>query len=136
MQQPFQSKSQNNLDFIFQPCQIVCLEHSTVRLYAEVIQMADSKKICWVRPLAMVEENREGTDNFWLTHSSEVQDLRQSSDLLLPSALFRSALDTEVIPILSQFNNLIESQNKQDERSQDQLREFIRDVCLARPELF
>jgi hypothetical protein len=136
MHKSFQSQPVNNPDAIFQPCQIVCLEHATTRLYAEVIQMADGKQVCWVRPLVMIEEDLEGTEQVWWTNPANLYDLRQSSDLLLPSPAFRRALDTEVIPLLSHLSDLPSAQDGQTERSQMQLQEFIKRVCLAHPELF
>ncbi|MBW4647691.1 MAG: hypothetical protein KME06_03185 [Kastovskya adunca ATA6-11-RM4] len=84
---------------VFQPHQIVCLEHEMSCLYAEVVQVATKRQICWVRPLLLSET---------LVAPSEsdrpiVYDLRQGADLLWPVSLFRPALDTEVIPLLVQL---------------------------------
>jgi hypothetical protein len=37
----------------FQPRQIVCLEHETTRLYAEIIEFVEARQVCWVRPLML-----------------------------------------------------------------------------------
>lgn len=77
----------------FQPLQIVCLEHLASCLYAEVIQVVESRQVCWVRPLLLVES---ATDS-----APSVLDLRSSIDLLWSLAAFRPALDTEILPFLA-----------------------------------
>lgn len=79
-----------------QPSQIVCLEDGGDRLYAEVIQIVKPRQLAWVRPLMLVIAEPE--------LSSSLYDLRQGSDLLWPAKLFRAALDTEVISLLSQLD--------------------------------
>ncbi|MDX2228111.1 MAG: hypothetical protein NW220_00645 [Leptolyngbyaceae cyanobacterium bins.349] len=62
-------------------------------------------------------------------------DLRQGSDLLLPAALFRGALDTEVIPLIAKLTD----QNTSEQfysANHLKLTQFIRQVCLAYPEVF
>lgn len=78
----------------FQPRQIVCLEHRDSCLYAEVIQVVESRQVGWIRPLLLVECAFENPANY---------DLRAIADLLWPIALFRPALDTEVMPLLVQL---------------------------------
>jgi len=136
MAQSFQFKPANDSDFKFQPCQIVCLEHNSVRLYAEVVQMAEGRQVCWVRPLALIDSNGDWTEDSLQVNPSRIHDLRQSSDLLLPAALFRNALDTEVIPLIGQRPELINLLHKEVEHFQAQLRDLIKSVCSAHPELF
>lgn len=76
----------------FQPLQIVCLEHLATCLYAEVIQVVESRQVCWVRPLLLVQHS---------TEEPLVIDLRSSIDLLWSLASFRPALDTEILPFLA-----------------------------------
>jgi hypothetical protein len=124
----------------FQPSQIVCLEHEVSRLYAEVVQMVEARGLCWARPLVLVTDlpksqflGVEEENSPWLS------DLRQGSDLLLPAVLFRQALDTEVIPLLSTLYSLdaeAESRTKATILSHQQLNQFIRQVCQAHPEAF
>lgn len=79
----------------FYPSQIVCLEHQNYSLYSQVIQVILQRESCWVRPLLLV------------SHSDDIQDVfdvRCVSDLIFPFSFFRPALDTEVIPLLSQFS--------------------------------
>lgn len=102
--------------------------------------MADGKQVCWVRPLVLVKETLEWSQDSMLVPTSSLYDLRHCSDLLLPSALFRSALDTEVIPLLSHLSeessNLVNVAMNTPESPQVQLHELLQQVCLGHPELF
>lgn len=77
----------------FQPLQIVCLEHLATCLYAEVIQVVESRQVCWVRPMLLVESAIE--------QEPSVLDLRSTVDLLWSLTAFRPALDTEILPFLA-----------------------------------
>lgn len=77
----------------FQPLQIVCLEHLATCLYAEVIQVVESRQVCWVRPLLLVQNSTE--------EDPAVIDLRSTIDLLWSLTAFRPALDTEILPFLT-----------------------------------
>lgn len=94
------SRTQLSMDVIhdFQPRQIVCLEHQGTCLYAEVIQVVETRQICWVRPLLL---GALSIDSFATDKSLPLTDLRSAADLLWPITLFRPALDTEVIPLLA-----------------------------------
>lgn len=78
----------------FQLGQIISLDCGTKNLYCEVIQVITSRDLCWVRPLLLADFTQEETI---------ITDLRDASDLLWPTDLFRPALDTEVIDLLSQL---------------------------------
>ena len=99
----------------FQPGQIVSLEHEDRNLYAEVIQVVVSRQLCWVRPLLLVTFTPE---------LPLIIDLRDASDLLWPISLFRPALDTEVITLLSQVLAK-ETKAEPDLFAQQQLNQFI-----------
>ncbi len=77
----------------FQPLQIVCLEHLATCLYAEVIQVVESRQVCWVRPLLLVQ--------YFPSQEPSVLDLRSTVDLIWSKACFRPALDTEILPFLA-----------------------------------
>jgi len=114
----------------FQPRQIVCLEHEHTCLYAEVIEVVSARQVCWVRPLILAIP----ADNQSLPLSSPedliLYDLRQGSDLLWPTSLFRPALDTEVISLLGQLQNPdTSSVNYLD--APKQLRSFVNRVWEA-----
>ena len=116
------------MDFIcdFQPRQIVCLEHESTRLYAEVIQVGESRPICWVRPLLLAPGN-------YLSGEPLIYDLRPTADLVWPLIFFRPALDTEVIPLLVE---LLASEAQLDSNpvAVKQLNQFIHKVWQAHQE--
>ncbi len=105
----------------FQPGQIVSLEHDDKRLYTEVIQVVVSRRLCWVRPLMLVTN----TDVPQL-----ITDLRGASDLLWSIDMFRPALDTEVITLLSKVLAK-EPKPGTDSAAKLQLNQFIHQVWQA-----
>ncbi len=92
----------------FNPQQIVCMEHQQSYLYGEVVQIIESKELCWMRPLllAIFPATAQPIDSF--SEAQELLDLRLTSDVAYPLTLFRPALDTEVIPLISQLSSLDE----------------------------
>ncbi|MEL6438216.1 MAG: hypothetical protein AAFQ80_03005 [Cyanobacteria bacterium J06621_8] len=103
--------------------QIACLECSNQRLYGEVIQLIPQRKLCWFRPI------------YLLTEAANLIDLRSSSDLLWPAALFRPALDTEVIEYyasLGDFEPTIEEKSL----NHQYLHQFLRQVWRSHQEQF
>ncbi|MEB3343661.1 MAG: hypothetical protein VKJ25_23270 [Okeania sp.] len=126
-------------DFIpnFQPSQIVCLEYENTCLYAAVIQILTQRKMCWVRPLLLkifISENKSENyqDN---SDKSTLWDLREGADLVWPICLFREAIDTEFIPLLTELE-LLDSQEKDLQVSHQKLRHFIRNVWQAYSDIF
>ena len=123
----------------FQPSQIVCLELDATRLYAEVVQIVEARRLCWARPLVLVidssdsqlSEPRSQTSPTW-------HDLRQGADLLLPAILFRPALDVEAIPVLSSFYDVdeIADSTPQAITARRQLNELIHQLCQFYPNAF
>ncbi len=105
----------------FQPGQIVSLEYGDRNLYAEVIQVVVSRQLCWVRPLLLVTSTQE---------LPIVTDLRDASDLLWPDKLFRPALDTEVITLLSQVLAK-EPKSETNSTAKQQLNQFIHQLWQA-----
>lgn len=114
----------------FQPRQIVCLEHQDTRLYAEVIQVVESRQLCWVRPLLLVKFTFNHEPNINLPLNLPLYDLRYSADLLWSLTSFRPALDTEVIPLLVQLEALAPPADR-SLGSQQQFNQFIRQVWQA-----
>lgn len=142
--------SSSNHEFIteatprLQPCQIVCLEHGTSYLYAEVIQVIESRQLCWARPLVLMLQPFDAIAdstlacNHLLWEQSGFYDLRQDSDLLLPLTLFRAALDTEVLSWMTSLYAMdqdVASSNTPD-RGHQPFRQFIQQVWQAHPEAF
>lgn len=116
------------MDFIcdFQPRQIVSLEYESTYLYAEVIQVVESRLVCWVRPLLLAPGN-------YLDWEPLVYDLRSTADLVWPLTFFRPALDTEVIPLLVELL-ASEPQLEHDSTAAKQLNQFIHKVWQAQQE--
>lgn len=108
----------------FQTGQIVSLEHSDRRLYAEVIQVVVSRQLCWVRPLLLVAFTLE---------PPLIIDLRDASDLLWSVNSFQPALDTEVISFLSQILAK-EPKPGQTSYTKQQLNQFINEIWQAQKE--
>ncbi len=110
-----------DIDLNFQPGQIVSLVHGDKWLYAEVIQVVLSPRLCWVRPLLLVTFAEE---------PPIITDLRDASDILWPADVFRPALDTEVITLLSQVLAK-EAKPGTDSNVKYQLNQFIHQVWQA-----
>jgi hypothetical protein len=145
---------QRSIDTIanFKPGQILYIEHQGVRLYAEVIQIVSDRKLCWVRPLALVTPTSIPTASAsphfptpWTSslielEPIEVYDLRQGADLVCPQSLFQAALDTEVLPILAELNRLKPRSDTsglgENNGAHERLREFVRLVWQTNPTLF
>jgi len=119
----------------FAPYQIVCLEHDQSYLYGEVIQVIESKNLCWMRPLLLaVFPPVVGTvDNF--LEAKELLDLRFTSDVAYPLPLFRPALDTEVIPLIGQLEMLDETKEP-NSSSKQKLRQFLEKIWQDNQEYF
>ncbi|KAB8333518.1 hypothetical protein SD80_015955 [Scytonema tolypothrichoides VB-61278] len=105
----------------FKAGQIVSLEHSDRKLYAEVIQIVASRQLCWVRPLLLVAFTQE---------LPLIIDLRDASDLLWSINLFQPALDTEVISFLSQVLAK-EPKPGQILDAKQQLNQFLHEIWQA-----
>ncbi len=121
----------------FQPSQIVCLEYGDTCLYAAVIQILATRKMCWVRPLllkvfAPESECKNHQDN---SEKSTLWDLREGADLVWPICLFREAIDTEFIPLLTELE-LLDTQSKNLQISHQKLKHFISQVWQAYPNAF
>lgn len=116
----------------FQPRQIVCLEYGGTCLYAEVIQVVVSRQVCWVRPLLLgvFPDGFQPYDQL-----PPLYDLRSSADLLWPITFFRPALDTEVMPLLTQLL-VLDTQPEPDPVAHQQLNQFIHQVWQAHPDAF
>jgi len=120
----------------FQPHQIVCLEHATRHLYAEVIEVVEWRQICWLRPLMLAVSPNENEDINPITlQSLRLYDLRQGPDVLWPTKFLRLVLDTEVIPLLAQLEDLHHHPKDQPD-TRHQLADFIAEVWQSYPQEF
>lgn len=116
----------------FQVNQIICLEHQNLCLYGEVIELIPLRQLCWFRPICLSKLDHEHDSNL---ESSELIDLQSGSDLLWPITLFRPALDTEVIYLLVELNNIRESVTSKKANRQ-YLNKFVRQVWQANRDKF
>ena len=105
----------------FKPDQIVCLDRENLHLFAEVIDTISITSRCWVRPLAIARFNPESSQLEFL------HDLRDTSQLILPTELFRDALDTEVLPLISELFDP-EKDSARLPNAQRVLHQFITDL--------
>ena len=73
------------------------IHRDRLHLFAEVIDTIEISDRYWVRPLALARSNPESFQLEFL------HDLRDAAQLILPIDLFRDALDTEVLPLISEL---------------------------------
>ncbi|PSB21028.1 hypothetical protein C7B69_16130 [filamentous cyanobacterium Phorm 46] len=119
----------------FKPGQIVSLECGNACLHSEVIEVVEARQICWVRPLMLVRlVSGKDLPQKW-PEEYTLSDLRDGADLLWPLSLFRAALDTEVISLLTQLQSL-DSDRKDSTIASRQLRDFVDRVWAAFPSAF
>ena len=119
----------------FKPGQIVSLECGNACLHSEVIQVVEARQICWVRPLMLVRlVSGKDVSQQW-PEEYTLSDLRDGADLLWPLSLFRAALDTEVISLLSELQSL-DSDRKDSTIASRQLRDFVDRVWETFPSAF
>lgn len=121
----------------FQPSQILCLDFEDSHLYAELIQVVESRQLFWVRPLALtITPQEEFAPGIWADSDMlELYDLRQGVDLLWPMSLFRAVLDTEMIPVLVRLGDIKPSQER-DRHAHQCLQRFIHQIWNAYPAAF
>jgi hypothetical protein len=143
--QPTEPSSTQATAVRFQSHQIVYLELRETRLYAEVVQMIEKKQVCWVRPLGLWTIQPTNEEKNLEIPLQKMHDLRQGSDLLLPTALFQPALDTDVVPFMMELyavNPLTEETELSANTLQinqiqhQQLRQFVKEICATYPETF
>ena len=100
----------------------VQIHHQTsLHLFAEVIETITISSRCWVKPLAIARFNPE---NYQL---ELLHDLRDTAQLILPSHLFRDALDTEILPLISELFHPDRESNR-SANAQKVLYQFIADL--------
>jgi hypothetical protein len=105
----------------FKTDRIVCIDRANLHLFAAVIDTIAIDDRCWVRPLAIARSNPK---NFNLEFC---HDLREAAQLILPTALFRDALDTEVLPLISELFHPTKD-SKKSTNAQRLLYQFIADL--------
>jgi hypothetical protein len=113
----------------FIPNQIICIDRSPdLLLLAEVIQMVPERERCWARPLALAQ-----VEEYQL---KLLHDLREAPQLILPASFFREALDTEVLPLMTELFQWNQPQALAKETAQGEnlssqaLHNFIRGLSI------
>ncbi len=114
--------------------QIVCLEQGNSYLFAEVIDNIAVSARCWVRPLTIARLPPVGYANDPQSFELEfLHDLRNGSQLILPAALFRYAVDTEVLPLMSELFHP-DKDSTLTLAAKKALHTFIADIYRSAPE--
>jgi hypothetical protein len=115
------------LQSTFQPQQIVCIEHQEKCLFAETIQIMPERQRCWAKCLALGAWQAEER------HWQLLYDLRDSPQLILPIALFRAALDTEIMPLLTELWQMEAAAKSIDPdlAARQALQQFIRSIPFS-----
>ena len=109
------------------PSQILYLEHGSSRLYAEAIQIVDTRHLCWTRPTLLIQGLPEDSS----AHRQEaisaavlspddsrlkLYDLGGCPDLIWPLLLFHVAYDIDFFSLLIQLkispNSISQSSSK------------------------
>lgn len=96
------------------PSQILYLEHGSSRLYAEAIQVIDTRHLCWTRPTLLIQGLPEGSSvsrqdaisAAVLTPEDSrlmLYDLGGCPDLIWPLLLFQVAYDIDFFSLLIQL---------------------------------
>jgi hypothetical protein len=122
-----QTNMLENFRLCFSPQEIVCIDSGDLRLFAEVIQLIPERDRCWAKPLVLA--------NYVEFQLGLLHDLRECSQLILPINLFRSALDTEVIPVMM---DLFELEKTPDRSANDillsrqALNNFVRSLTIEK----
>jgi len=99
------------------------LQHDRLYLFAEVIDTIEISSRYWVRPLVLARSNPEIQLEF-------LHDLRDAAQLILPIELFRDALDTEVLPLISELFHPTKDSTR-SANAQKVLYQFIADLYLV-----
>jgi len=115
---------------------LVCLEHRASCLYAEVIQVVETRQIGWFRPLCLKIPTSDPWDSPDSRFNYDLYDLQPGVDLLWPLVLFRLALDTEVVPLLGELQKQWPIPPATVSEARCQLNRFIYQVWQAYPEVF
>jgi hypothetical protein len=79
---------------------IVFLDCPGYRLYAELIQMTEARRSCWLRPLALCMTDSQGRISEVLDIQNKSDEALSTPDIICSSALLNWALDIHWLEIL------------------------------------
>ena len=117
------------------PHQIFYLEQGNTRLYGELIQVVVERNLCWLRPIALYYGSQNPVDPSEQVSTAILYDLSQGADLICPDSLLRLALDTELLPLLTQLHSL-KTEPAPVSQNAHRLRQFIQQLWQSEPEAF
>jgi hypothetical protein len=124
---------------VFAAHQIVCLECGQTHLYGEVIQVIETRQLCWVRPIMLVYSEPslvEITSYQIASHEpgniKGIEPLTDGPDLLWPVNQFRPAMDVDVLPFLVAVENDKSATVNSRQRKNELLRQFIDKVWTGK----
>jgi hypothetical protein len=81
--------------------QIVFLQCRQTRLYAEVIQVLETRRRGWIRPLALVSQGVTQLLDAATEGEGWFRSAPTTPDMVWPLTQLQPALDTDVIPLLA-----------------------------------
>jgi hypothetical protein len=95
------------------PSQVLYLEHGSSRLYAEAIQIVDTRQLCWARPTLLIQGLPKGSgprqDRIAAAAAAperselHLYDVEDGPDLIWPIDLFHIACDIDFFSLLVQL---------------------------------
>ena len=128
------------------PSQILYLEHGNRRLYAEAIQVVDTRHLCWARPTLLIcglptdgdagkRQDAIASAATDLTQSAlNLYALEECPDLIWPLSLFDIAYDLDFFSLLVQLK--MNDHAPGSEHGREPLNQFIRSFWHAHTETF
>ncbi|MEM9400829.1 MAG: hypothetical protein AAF984_11540 [Verrucomicrobiota bacterium] len=128
------------------PSQILYLEHGSSRLYAEAIQVIDTRHLCWARPSLLIQGLPENSNPVTrqtliseaaqMPDESDLQlyDLEDGPDLIWPLDLFHLAFDVDFFSLLVHLK--INPDDIAQRRGSGQLNEFIQSYWHTHADVF
>jgi hypothetical protein len=128
------------------PSQILYLEHGSCRLYAEAVQVIETRRLCWARPTLLIEGLPAESDSEVRQEiiaaaaaspeasTLKLYDLKDCPDLIWPIALFQIACDIDFFALLVQTKMNADEATALDGSSQ--LNAFIRSFWHSHAHLF
>ena len=128
------------------PSQILYLEHGSRRLYAEAIQVVDTRHLCWARPSLLIcglptdgdaKDRQEAIATAAINPTQNALDLyalEDCPDLIWPLSLFNIAYDLDFFSLLVQLK--MEATTSHPEFGREPLNQFIRSFWHAHTDTF
>jgi hypothetical protein len=126
------------------PSQVLYLEHGSSRLYAEAIQIVDTRQLCWARPTLLIQGLPKGPslrqDRIAAAATAperselHLYDVEDGPDLIWPLDLFHIACDIDFFSLLVQLK--MNPDDIDRHRGNKHLNDFIRSFWHTHTEAF